>query len=81
MDEKQIAHRAPIPVEVEAGNKYFWCSCGKSGTQPFCDGTNKDACRAVEYTAEESATVYFCACKHSQNPPLCDGSHKSLDDD
>ena len=81
MDEPQIAQRAPMPVEVEAGNKYFWCSCGKSGTQPFCDGANKDLCQPVEYTAEESGTVYFCGCKHSQNPPLCDSSHKSLDDD
>jgi CDGSH-type Zn-finger protein len=81
MEDPVIAQRAPIPVEVEAGQSYFWCACGKSAAQPFCDGTNKDACAPVEYTAAEAGTVYFCACKHTQNAPLCDGSHKSLPED
>lgn len=74
-----IAQKAPIAVDVEAGKTYYWCSCGKSSTQPFCDGSHKGSEFAPKaYTAEKSETVYFCACKHSKNGALCDGSHKSL---
>jgi CDGSH-type Zn-finger protein len=79
MDKPVIAQLAPTPVDVEAGKSYFWCSCGKSQSQPFCDGSHKDTgFTPVKYLAEESATVYFCCCKHSGNGPLCDGSHKKL---
>jgi CDGSH-type Zn-finger protein len=79
MDKPVIAARSPAPVDVEAGKSYFWCSCGKSQSQPFCDGSHKDTSfTPVKYEAEESATVYFCCCKNSSNGVLCDGSHKSL---
>ena len=67
---------APYAVEVEAGKTYHWCSCGKSSTQPFCNGSHKDTpFRPVEYTATEDETVYFCGCKKSADTPMCDGSH------
>ncbi len=79
MDKPVIAQLFPAEVEVDAGKSYFWCACGKSQTQPFCDGSHKDTgFTPVKYTAEETTTVYFCCCKHSNNSPLCDGSHKSL---
>ena len=78
-DAPIIAQKAPYPVEVEAGKAYFWCACGKSAKQPFCDGSHKvTSITPVKYTAEESKTVYFCGCKQSGKSPLCDGTHKSL---
>lgn len=74
-----IAQKAPFPVEVEEGKSYFWCACGRSQNQPFCDGSHKGTGLApVKYTAEASKTVFFCGCKQSAKAPLCDGAHKSL---
>lgn len=79
MPEPTIAQKSPIPVTVEAGKTYYWCSCGKSAPQPFCDGSHKGSeFSPTPYTAEKDGPVYFCGCKHSGNGPLCDGSHKSL---
>ena len=78
-DIPQIAQKAPYPVEVEAGKTYFWCACGKSSKQPFCDGSHKDtAFTPVKWTAEETKKAWFCGCKQSANQPLCDGAHKGL---
>ncbi len=66
----------PIAVEVEAGKSYWWCSCGRSAKQPFCDGSHKDTrFTPLKYDAPETRTAYFCACKATANKPLCDGSH------
>jgi CDGSH-type Zn-finger protein len=66
-------------VAVEAGKSYWWCSCGQSKNQPFCDGSHKGSEFApVKWDATESKTVYFCGCKQSGKAPLCDGAHKSL---
>ncbi|MHB8353571.1 MAG: CDGSH iron-sulfur domain-containing protein [Burkholderiales bacterium] len=79
MPKPQIAQNAPYAVEVQSGKSYWWCTCGKSKTQPFCDGSHKGSeFSPVEYKASESSTIYFCGCKHSKNGPLCDGSHKTL---
>lgn len=75
----QIAQKAPYPVAVEAGKTYWWCACGQSKNQPYCDGSHKGGpFLPVEYTAGQTGTVYFCGCKHSANGALCDGSHKNL---
>jgi CDGSH-type Zn-finger protein len=67
---------APISVEVEAGKSYWWCSCGRSAKQPFCDGSHKDTgFTPLKYDAPETRTAYFCACKATARSPLCDGSH------
>lgn len=79
MSTPKIAHRSPISFDVEEGKTYYWCSCGESKKQPFCDGSHKGSEFApVAYTATKSGTVYFCGCKHTSNGALCDGSHKNL---
>jgi CDGSH-type Zn-finger protein len=79
MTEPIIAQKAPFPVDVESGKKYFWCACGKSANQPFCDGSHQDTeITPVTYEAEESKTLYFCGCKQTGGAPLCDGSHAKL---
>lgn len=70
---------APYPVDVEAGKTYFWCACGQSSKQPFCDGSHKDTSFSpVKWTAEDSKKVFFCGCKATGNDPLCDGSHNKM---
>ena len=79
MSEPQIGGGAPIPVEVEAGKTYWWCACGRSQTQPFCDRSHKvTSFTPVEFKADKSEKVFFCTCKRSAKKPLCDGSHKRL---
>ena len=76
MDTAKRASDTPFPVEVEEGKAYFWCACGLSQTQPFCDGSHKDTgFSPVRYDAEEAGKVFFCGCKASGKAPLCDGSH------
>jgi len=63
----------------EAGKSYWWCACGRSKKQPFCDGSHKETeFRPVEWKAEKAEQAWFCACKRTGNRPLCDGSHKKL---
>lgn len=79
MSQGAIAGRAPIGVEVEAGKTYYWCTCGQSTKQPFCDGSHKGSeFSPMAYKAEASGKVWFCACKQTGKAPLCDGSHKNL---
>lgn len=78
-DQAVIAQHGPFGIEVEAGKQYWWCRCGRSSKQPFCDGSHKSTVfTPVQYTAEASKKVFFCGCKHSGNQPLCDGSHNRL---
>lgn len=79
MSEADIPQKAPYPVEVTEGKTYFWCACGKSRNQPFCDGSHKDTgFTPVRYTAQKDGRVFFCGCKRTGNAPLCDGSHTHL---
>jgi len=79
MSNAVIAGKAPIPVDVEAGKAYYYCTCGKSDKQPFCNGAHKGSeFTPLAWTAPESKTVYFCACKQTGTAPLCNGAHKSL---
>ena len=79
MPSPKIAQKAPYPVEVEAGKSYFWCSCGQSASQPFCDGSHKGSeFVPVKFEATESKKVFFCGCKNSGAPVTCDGSHNAL---
>jgi CDGSH-type Zn-finger protein len=76
MTKGQRAGDGPIAVEVEKDKSYYWCSCGKSSKQPFCDGSHQGSeFTPVVYKAEEAKKVFFCACKQTNNQPLCDGSH------
>jgi CDGSH-type Zn-finger protein len=79
MNNRQIAQKAPYPVDLEAGKTYYWCACGRSAKQPFCDGSHKTTTiTPLAYTADKTATAYLCGCKHSQREPLCDGTHAKL---
>ena len=79
MIKGQIAARLPIPAEVEAGKTYFWCACGQSKNQPFCDGSHKGSeFLPVKFTAAETKRIFFCACKQTNNPPFCDSTHSTL---
>ena len=79
MSKAEIAGKEPIGIEVEKGKDYWWCQCGKSKSQPFCDGSHKGTeFQPQQYTANKTATIWFCACKQTANAPLCDGSHTKL---
>lgn len=79
MADPQIPQKVPYGVDVEAGKSYFWCSCGKSAKQPFCDGSHADTeFTPVKYEAQESKKIFFCGCKFTKGQPLCDGSHNAL---
>lgn len=72
----KVAGKTPIPVEVEADRNYWWCTCGESKNQPFCDGSHKGGPFApLQYSSPEAKKVFFCACKKTSHSPLCDGSH------
>jgi CDGSH-type Zn-finger protein len=78
MNEPNIFQKSPI-VQPAAPGEYWWCACGHSKTQPFCDGSHKGTGlgpKRVQIT--EAKTVAWCACKHSKNAPFCDGSHSAL---
>ena len=76
MSKPNVASRAPIIVEVEAGKTYAWCSCGNSSKQPFCDGSHSGSdFRPRMFTAESTTKVFLCGCKSTSNAPFCDGSH------
>ena len=79
MSAPVIASKTPLPVDVEAGKSYWWCTCSKSAKQPFCDGSHKGTEFApLKYDADKTGKVWFCGCKHTAKAPLCDGSHKTL---
>ncbi len=77
--EARIAQKAPYTVEMEEGKSYYWCACGESKKQPFCDGSHKGSdFQPLAFSAEKSGTAHLCGCKRSSNQPYCDGKHKSL---
>jgi CDGSH-type Zn-finger protein len=79
MAEPVVAQKAPFSADVEAGKTYWWCACGKSARQPFCDGSHKGSEFApLPYKAEKDGTAWFCGCKQTKASPLCDGSHRAL---
>ncbi len=74
-----IAQKAPYAVDVTAGKTYYWCACGLSKNQPFCDGSHKTTTfTPVAFTPEKTETVYLCGCKQSAKGAFCDGSHNKL---
>lgn len=74
-----IAQKSPYAVDVEAGKTYYWCSCGRSASQPFCDGSHQGTgMEPVAYTAENSETAYFCGCKKNGGGVMCNGNHDKL---
>ena len=79
MSDVVIASKTPFAVDVEAGTTYWWCQCGRSKSQPFCDGSHQGTqFTPVEYLATDSKQVWLCGCKHTGRQPFCDGTHSSL---
>ncbi|MDF1657508.1 MAG: CDGSH iron-sulfur domain-containing protein [Verrucomicrobiales bacterium] len=79
MPDPKIAAKAPIKVNLEEGKTYFFCTCGHSANQPFCDGAHKGTGFSPKsFVAEKEGDAFLCQCKHSNNLPFCDGSHSKL---
>lgn len=77
--EPKMAKKGPFAVEVEAGKEYYWCTCGESKKQPFCDGSHEETeFTPMAFTPEKSGKAFLCGCKKSKNPPYCDGEHSKL---
>ncbi len=78
MDQPEIAQKSPYVLDLDPGT-YWWCACGRSKNQPFCDGSHKSTVfTPVKFEVAQRAPVALCSCKRSQNKPFCDGSHKKL---
>jgi len=78
MENPFIASKKPAILELEAGT-YYWCSCGKSSNQPFCDGTHKGSTfNPIKFEINAKNKVALCNCKHSKKAPFCDGAHANL---
>jgi CDGSH iron-sulfur domain-containing protein 3 len=74
-----VAQKSPYPIEVKSGQIYYWCACGRSNKQPFCDGSHSGTSFLPKpYRAEKDGTAWFCGCKHSQKSPFCDGSNARI---
>jgi CDGSH-type Zn-finger protein len=76
-DTSALTAGGAIEVPVESGKTYWWCACGRSRSQPFCDGSHKGSSfTPLSYKAAETASKSFCACKQTSTPPFCDGTHQ-----
>ena len=79
MTDPVITQKSPYGIDLEPGD-YFWCACGRSNNQPFCDGSHKDTgITPTKFTVEEAKRVFLCGCRHSGNKPFCDGTHSTLE--
>ena len=80
MQNPVTAQKGSYKVRIEKGKTYYWCACGLSKKQPFCDGAHKSEgkFKSLKYLAEENKEMFFCGCKKTQDPPFCDGSHSKL---
>jgi len=77
--DRVIAQKGPYKVDLQEGQEYYWCRCGRSKKQPFCDGSHKDTgIEPMAFKAEKSGPHFMCGCKHTQNEPFCDGAHTKL---
>jgi len=77
--EKSIVQNAPYEVQVEAGEEYWYCACGKSKNQPWCDGSHEGSgVEPISFVAEKSGSVSMCGCRMSETLPFCDGTHNDL---
>ena len=79
MSEPTVADHKPKKESLKKDENYFWCTCGRSGNQPFCDGSHRGSdFTPLKFSVEKDEDGYLCMCKHTKNPPYCDGSHKSV---
>lgn len=79
MTDPEIGGTEPVAVDVEEGEMYWWCTCGRSKEQPFCDGSHKDTDFVPQgWEAPKTGKVFLCACKRTAKGPFCDGAHNNL---
>lgn len=79
MDKPVVAAKEPLGLELEPG-EYWWCTCGRSKNQPFCDGAHEGTgFQPQMFKVEKKDTYWLCTCKHTANGPFCDGAHELLD--
>ncbi len=79
MKKGEIAGKEPSIQELKEGSSYAWCACGKSNSQPYCDGSHSSTdMRPVVFKSDRDNKVALCVCKQTNNPPYCDGSHTNL---
>ena len=77
----EVAGTSPTKVDLKEGETYYWCACGKSAKQPFCDGSHKGTgFMHVKWEHDCDESRFLCNCKQTSNPPYCDGSHMKLQD-
>lgn len=77
-DQKIIAAKEPVQCHFVAGKNYAWCACGRSESQPYCNGAHSSTdLKPLIVKAEKDQSVWLCQCKQTNNPPYCDGSHKN----
>jgi len=77
MDTPESPQKSPYVLDLAPGI-YWWCACGRSKNQPFCDGSHKvTAFAPVKFELTEQTRVALCGCKHSANKPFCDGTHRT----
>ena len=82
MEKPNIADTKPKKVTLEKGEEQYWCACGLSNNQPFCDGSHRTTnFKPVQFKAEEQGDAYLCMCKRTKNPPYCDGTHAKIKED
>ena len=78
MEKPRIAAKEPAVLSLEAGT-YYWCQCGRSRDQPFCDGSHQGTgIEPIEFSLSETQEVALCQCKQTKTPPYCDGTHQTL---
>lgn len=78
MDKPNVAQKGPYVMEMKPGT-YYWCACGRSKNQPFCDGSHQGTSfQPKSVTIDEVKTVAWCGCKHTKNAPFCDGTHQKI---
>jgi len=79
MAEPKTALKKPAVLELEPGKSYWWCACGRSAGQPFCDGSHKGSeFTPLEVKVESRKNYALCQCKHTATAPWCDGTHSKL---
>ena len=79
MNNPKIVQKFPFKKTLEANKSYWWCTCGLSSKQPFCDGSHEGSDFLPEKVKlEEEKEVYLCGCKMSKKGAMCDGTHKDL---
>jgi len=81
MSDVVVAQKKPYIVELEEGKQYWWCACGRSKAQPFCDGSHQGTgIEPLGFVADRNGRRGLCGCKHAAHPPFCDGTHAGLED-